>query len=719
MAPTLDPSGGPAEALPARGLIVRLWTVLLAALWGALSLHPDYGSDIFFHLMFGREVLRTHARVLTERWALPGMHERCAVPEWLWDIVAFASHRAWGWAGVAGLVVVIAVLAAWACCRLAASRARHGSVAAVIVVTACVSPLVLLRLQGRPDAAVMLLLPALLLLSDGLGAASVRARTSRAAAVLALVFLWAQIHPSFVLAPIFVAIAGGDRMVRVDRRLAAGLALGLVVVSLTSAQGAAVFAYTLRHSESYTVSHVVEWLPPTWDMLDPTRHLFLPLYAALWIAALTGFALRRRIPLRELLLALVGLLLIARGQRNFGMGGELLVPFAVLGIDVLLAGVPARFGLVWALASVLAAALLFVRVASTLDDSLGPLGAVGPAAGYFPARAAAVLARSPPGTRVMTSYDAGAPLAFWLDGHVRTSLDARTLLYFDDPEFAAARASWEDAGALDRAIRIYGFDAAVVERSQPVCDFFAARTDWEPIVVDAMQTTFARKGAGLGPPLLRLSPCGEERFTRDACEDGGGTLTRELDAAAGDPFVDYLRVEARIACWHDTLDADALVAWLPTRARSAGFRAERDGALAWILAHAGRVDEAVALVAPYVAQGSVRAASRVAWVLENRNDPRLRPMLERLIADQDETTIPRWVFALLANACAREDKLSCAATYGTFSAAKGEAQAAPALCAVAKRATDPVMRKEASLWLDALRKDPGKGGASTALLACP
>ena len=695
-----------------RRLILRSWTALLAVAWGALSLHPDYGSDVFFHLTLGREVLRTHTRVVAERWALPGLHERCAVPEWLWDVVASLLHRGYGWGGVAALVIGLAVLAAWACCRLASSRSREA--ASVVLVTAAISPLVLARIQERPEAAVMVLAPCLVLLSERLGAAEVvRERAKTALQLVLVVLLWAQVHPSFVLAPLLVAIVAGDRLVRADRRLAVATTLGLAIASLTSAQGVQVFAYTLKHASSYAVSRVTEWSPPSWDMLDPARNIHLPLYAALWIVGLGGTARAQRLPRRELALALFGLLLVVRGRRNIGLGAELLVPFAVAGVDALLAGASPRVARAAVFASLAASIVVFVKLAAMLDVEVGPLGAIGPPEGLFPSRAAAFLAHAPTGTRVLTTYEAGAPLGFWLDGHVRTSLDGRTLLYFDDPEYAAARASWEDAGALDRMLHIYGIDAAVVDRTNPVCALLAAKADWEPILVEAAQTTFTRKEAYRGPSIGHLAPCGSNRFTTDACDDASA-LVRELDAQAGNPFLDELRVEARIRCGGEALDADALVAMLPARARASGFLADRDGALAWILAHAGRLDQAIDLVSPYILEGDVRAAARVAWVLDQHGDPRLGPMLERLAAIHGDEA-PPWLFALLANACARDGRLDCAATYGIFAGAKGEVEAAPALCAVSTKHADPVTRNEALLWLEALRR--AKQGATS--LTCP
>jgi hypothetical protein len=245
----------------------------------------------------------------------------------------------------------------------------------------------------------------------------------------------------------------------------------------------------------------------------------------------------------------------------------------------------------------------------------------------------------------------------------------------------------------------------------------AARPDWEPVVVEAGYTTFARRGAYKGEGVGHLAPCGDDRFTTDACDDGGVALVRELDAQAGDPFLDAMRVEGRVRCGYDAVDADALVAMLPPRARAVGFLAERDGLLAWILAHAGRLDDAIDLVSPYVAEGDVRAASRIAWVLDEHGDRRLRPMLQQLVAVHDDAA-PPWVFALLADACARESKLDCAATYGIFAAAKGEGEASLALCAVSTRHPDPVTRAEAARWLDALRRD-AKPGAKGVALACP
>ena len=180
--------------------------------------------------MLGREVWCTHARVVTERWALPDFHERCAVPEWLWDVAAWLVERAFGAAGIAALVFALAGLAAWACSRLAAARGHE--VTAVVVVTASISPLVLARIQDRPETVVMAIVPCVLMLAEQLAlSTSRRQRVPRVALLLALVVLWAQVHPSFLLAPILIGLVAGDRLVRADRGLALAFLVALGGVS--------------------------------------------------------------------------------------------------------------------------------------------------------------------------------------------------------------------------------------------------------------------------------------------------------------------------------------------------------------------------------------------------------------------------------------------------------------------------------------------------------
>ena len=696
----------------------RLWASLLAVAWAALSARPFGGTDGYWHATLGRAVLAERARIVTERWAIPGFHDRCAAQEWLWDVGAYLVQARFGWKGIGVVVVVLAALAAIGCFRLVTWTERKIPFAAVVFVTAAVSPLVLSRILDRPETAVMALLPVFLLACERLGAAaSARVRLRLTVALVLLELLWAQLHPSFVLAPAIAFIVAGERLWRAERRLAIALGLALFVGLFSSALGAGFLRNVLAHASGDAVAHVIDMSPPTWSLANPAVALHYPLFALLWVGALAGLVRGRILPRRELALALLGLLLALRARRGLGPGSELLLPLAFLGWGALLDGLPRRVALVTLGAATAAAVALFVRLAGELDVGEGPLGTLGLAEAAHPRRAADLLRTAPEGMHVLTSYEAGSPLGFWLDGRVRTYVDGRTPLLFDAPEFAAARAVWSDPDALERAISVYAFDAAVVERASPSCVALAEKKTWRAVVVEAAHTTFVREETKLGRPVAFLAPCGADYFVADACEDGGAALGRELDALPSDPFVSTLRVAARIECTRGSLNADALVAALPSRASSAGFLAERDGLLAWILVRAGHTDDALDLVWPYVRMGDQRAAARVASVLDASKDRHLRPLMERLLAQNDDRAAP-WVFGLLASACAREGDLDCAATHGMHAAALGETAAFPALCAVARDHTDTVTRGEATQWLEALRRAPRKGRAPPPL-SCP
>ena len=691
---------------------VRLaWTFLLAALAGVAAAQPFRESDVFWHLSLGRAVLRHGARVVPEPHAFLAFGRPCTAQEWLWDVATFALHRAFGWTALAWLVIVLASASAWCVVRLLVSGRVEPHPGALALVSALVMAGAHQALDERPESATVVLLPTFMLAGRWcVEAPTRRARLSRGAVVVALELLWAQVHPTFILAPavfVLTALAGAGRT-RDHAPTAAALALGLG----SSAFGAKVFHNVLSHAHGDAVRHISDMVAPTWGFFHPLRLESGFLFVSLLALGAAGVAVTRKVPWGELGLAALGAALVATAVRGVAQGSILAGPFALEGALALVALAPLRARSVLALAAFIPAGLLTYQGAMPGATWFPPSASTVLAPGWYPRAAAAWLRRAPPGTPVLTTFASGAPLGFWLDGRVRTFVDSRTPLYFDDAEYGLARAAWFQAGALERTAERFGTAAAVVERDVATCDLLRADPRWYPVVVDAHTTTFVRRGAGLdGAAVTRLAPCGLDYLTPDACADGGVALGGEIAALTGvadAPFVRYLQAERLARCRVPGVSPASLLALLPSSEDAAVFGVQRDTLAARLLVADGRLAEAYELVTGMMLRGDPLAYHVVlAPLIARRDQARLRALLEGVVRALGDDA-PGDVRAMLAQQCAARGDFEGARFHGLRAAVMGSPSAAPALCWLRNHHPDRAVRADAEAWVATLQREhPG------------
>jgi hypothetical protein len=696
----------------ADGRFLRLWAALLGGAVALATVRPQYEGDLFWHRTLGRAVLQHHRRVVPEPTALASFTDPAVVPEWLWGVVTDGLSRAAPRAGPAALVAILGALSALALVRLLRRAAPELGPGAVAAVSGLAMAVALQRLRVRPEAASIALVPALALAGYHYAEAAGLARLRVAAAALALEVLWAQLHGSFVLAPALFAIGAGPALLRDLRAPARTTHLGvlgaLLLGLLTSAHGVAVLGYVLAHAGGDATRHIGDMRAPTWDAFAPSGWLdgaYGGPYGAclvfLWLAALAGLAAARRVPGRELLLALLGVALMLVATRFLVFAALLAAPLAALGLGALgpLAGARAAWpGWRWlGVAAGLAAPALWVK---DVEAQRGPVGRPGLAAGAFPEGAAAFLETLPSGSPVLTSFDAGAPLGFWLGGRVRTYVDSRTPLHFDDADFALARDVFRDPEALRRALLRFEARAVVLNRSRPVCGRLPA--GWAPVVMEAEYTTYA---PGAAPPVA-LSPCGPEPFTEAACEGGGATLDAEiarLARPAGAPFARLLRAARILRCGGPLAEVPAL---LPAAAESGISRPERDYLEAVYRMRTGAVPRALELLDEGLRAGDARALALVTPAILDGQVPadRARALLTDAVTALDDAAPPD-LRALLALACAQQEDAACVRVQALRAAVRGSRMALPALMWLTQHHGSAGARAEAEAWIRLLQQE--------------
>ena len=132
------------------GRLLLTWSVILGVVTGFVGTHPIAESDPFWHLSLGRAVLASGARTFAEPVAIDA--GSAFAPEWLWDVVCYATYERFGLDAV-GLVGTLACFAAGGAVVVAASRERTRGTAAAVLCSGLAGVAVLARARLRPEIA--------------------------------------------------------------------------------------------------------------------------------------------------------------------------------------------------------------------------------------------------------------------------------------------------------------------------------------------------------------------------------------------------------------------------------------------------------------------------------------------------------------------------------------------------------------------------------------
>jgi hypothetical protein len=232
-----------------------LWGILAASLTAfAALLGRMRAIDLAYHVRAG-ELSLAGGVVTTDPFTFTRGGRPWLNQQWAAQIVYRLAHRSVGWVGVALTYAASIGAGFWFLYRLCRRAGARPDVSALLVVLAFLvgAP----SLGARPQAlAVPLFTGTWLLLSR-------RDRWSWLVPLLAVI--WANVHGSFVLAPLLTAFAVGDAFLErrsVGRSVA--LFLTTTVATFVTPFGPAVWSYTLDVAGNETVrSTVAEWRPPT------------------------------------------------------------------------------------------------------------------------------------------------------------------------------------------------------------------------------------------------------------------------------------------------------------------------------------------------------------------------------------------------------------------------------------------------------------------------
>jgi hypothetical protein len=231
------------------------WALLAAVLPAAGALLTRMRAiDLAYHIRTGETMLASRALVRSDPYSFTSAGEPWTNQQWLAQGVFAVGHRAAGWAGVAivyALATGLGFSFLYAHCRRKGATERAAAVLALLGFIVSTGP------APRPQALAVPLFTATGLLLVR------RDRWTWLVPVLAAV--WANVHGSFVLAPVLVAlVVVGDLFDR--RRPTRSLAVlaATVLATFVTPFGAGVWSYALDIARDDTIRHfVAEWRPPT------------------------------------------------------------------------------------------------------------------------------------------------------------------------------------------------------------------------------------------------------------------------------------------------------------------------------------------------------------------------------------------------------------------------------------------------------------------------
>lgn len=409
----------------------------LLVLW---AFRPLADPDLWFHMAFGREVLRTGALPATDAFSLTAEGARWISSGWLpgvwfeWLFTATAP----GGAGVQALVCLVALGAAglmvWGMRRC--GGAHWGAVCVLLAAGLFASAL---RWSPRPDLFSLPLLAAFVLILQGMR----RSREWEAGdlvwwawALPVLMLAWANVHAGFLAGAILVLIFGvcaGWERLRGASTPMWGLAgvLGLTLIAwLGNPYGWSILELAARIRAIPGVDVlVIEWVP-LWQW----REAPLPWPVVLGYLALAGAwvwvlaARRDRMHTWELAAAGFLLLFALLQRRQLGLAG--------VGVPLLLAPAfaPLRGGalfarpqVMWACAGPLAAGVVLQLIGAF--GLGGGMPRVGVNCRDLPCGVVGFLRETRPEGKLFNSYGAGGFLLYHLAPDYRVFMDGRLDLY--------------------------------------------------------------------------------------------------------------------------------------------------------------------------------------------------------------------------------------------------------------------------------------------------
>jgi hypothetical protein len=461
------------------------WALVACAIPAAAALLTRMRAiDLAYHVRTGELMLADGALVRTDPYTFTSGGEPWLDQQWGAQLLLAGGHRLGGWAGVAliyALATGIGFAVLYAHCRRRDATRRTAALLTLAAFVVSTGP------APRPQALAVPLFTATGLL--------LARRDAWTWLVPALALVWANVHGSFVLAPVLVALAVVEDVAERRRAIRSiGVLAATVVATCVTPFGPAVWSYAADIARNDTIRHwVTEWRPPTFTSASG---------AAFWtsgvVVLVVGFVRRRSVRAIDVVRLVVFFALAAPAVRGTLWWG-LLAPTVVAGwLARRSEPAPTRRRLDAPAVVAAACVLALVPTAFLLRSGTDPVtGASRRLASDAPEVLVDAVLRSAPAGSHLLVYQ---PFASWFEYSLPTHpvmVDSRIELYpdrvwLDYGRAVAARDGWE------RILDHYGIRAVVLPPDATLRGPLERSEGWTEVVDGPAGSVFARDPAQSG-----------------------------------------------------------------------------------------------------------------------------------------------------------------------------------------------------------------------------
>lgn len=238
----------------------RVLAIVTTALTMFRAVHPFVDIDLYWHVALGDQIVRHHSvDAGGVGWSFTNTGHHWVTTQWLSEVVLALLHRWGGWGAIAALRIVVALVVSIQLAFLLLRR-RSPWAAVVYVITLVIAAA---HFQERPQLFSLMLL---VWLASVMQSVLVEHRVRRPVVVIALTWLWANLHGLWVMVPAalgLVALAAAiqwfrDRDKPMPTQLAAITGATVVVAMLTPA-GPTILTSPFTFASA--TRHISEWQP--------------------------------------------------------------------------------------------------------------------------------------------------------------------------------------------------------------------------------------------------------------------------------------------------------------------------------------------------------------------------------------------------------------------------------------------------------------------------
>jgi hypothetical protein len=468
---------------------VRAWllaSLLLLPVLLAIAPHRVSDADALSRLATGRWLVNHGLRLpSSDPFTFADPSVRFGDPEWLGDLTLYALYARFGDVGLQAAVLLTA--AAGYTLALGLGMAFGAPASGMLALLLSTLPAVGPRISARNDVHTLWIVPLFAWL-----AATARGRRAHWLALLALAWLWANLHASFVLAiPLLLAALADSAP---DRRQWLPWSVLLIIPALPffGLGGSSSYAQLYDHVQGAAVYRALisEWQSP---LSSGGLLAILPLHV-LAVLGLLHFGLAgKRMRFLPLAMFVLGAVLAYRSRRFLPLMAAGMAPAMGVGLLELGARLTQRARLaLQVLAGVCLVAYLGLGLRSASHRA--PTAVFG--ASDSPERAARfVSAHAPAGARLANLFDDGPWLVF---------LSAPRVLHYLDPRNNLGAARLEryvrevlsDPQHFEAEVARLGITLALVRDDDPhaasVAAYLAGAPDWPLVYWDGRHALHAR-----------------------------------------------------------------------------------------------------------------------------------------------------------------------------------------------------------------------------------